>query len=64
MKKVTKAREILTDPTKRRLYDQFLTGRENPEQPNQQEDDDEFFNVQNRNDHDANWWDNQVGCGG
>lgn len=62
MKKVTQAKEILTDPIERRRYDQsFMREEEQPEQPNQnmQEDDDVLFNIY-RDDQERNWWDTQV----
>lgn len=65
MKKVTKAREILTNSNKRMLYDQSFMGAEIPQQPNDDDDeDDELFNM-NRNDHHPfpechNWWATEV----
>lgn len=62
MKKVTQAKEILTDPIERRRYDQsFMREEEQPEQPNRnmQDDDDVLFNIY-RDDQERNWWDTQV----
>lgn len=61
MKKVTQAKEILTDPAERRRYDQsFMHEEQEPEQPNQnmQDEGDELFNIDR--DEERNWWDTQV----
>lgn len=63
MKKVAKAREILTDSAKRRLYDQLFMRTEITDQPNQDMEDDELF-YKNRSDHSfpvyQNWWNTRV----
>lgn len=70
MKRVTKAREILADSSKRMQYNQSVMGAEIPQQPNGNMNDDEneddvgIFNM-NQNDHHAfpeyrNWWATKV----
>lgn len=60
MEKVTKAREVLSDSTKRMLYDQLFMDAEIPAQPNQNVSDDEFFDINRDDDRDRNWWDHEV----